>query len=242
MAERTAVPDALDDSPAPRWTGSGLGRPPAFVSAWRAEGGGKRTMDLVLGSVGLVLVSPLLVLIGAVVRMTSPGPALIRQVRLGYRRRPYLMFKFRTMYCGVDDAIHREYVSSMFDDRVEDCAENGLYKLADDPRVTRVGRFLRKSSLDELPQLINVVQGAMSLVGPRPILAYEVDLLSVRNMIRFEVLPGMTGLWQVSGRNALSMPEALELDEEYVRRRSLRFDLGILFRTIPVFLTGKGAG
>jgi lipopolysaccharide/colanic/teichoic acid biosynthesis glycosyltransferase len=202
----------------------------------------KRCFDLVVGGLALLLLSPLLVLVGIAIRLTSRGPALIRQERIGYRRRPFQMFKFRTMCCHADDAAHRAYVASMLNGDEPCRAENGVYKLVDDPRITGVGRFLRRSSLDELPQLINVVMGTMSLVGPRPMLPWEVELLGPEQMVRYEVPPGVTGLWQVSGRNALTMVQALELDREYVQRHCFRLDLAILLRTVPVVLTGRGAG
>jgi lipopolysaccharide/colanic/teichoic acid biosynthesis glycosyltransferase len=197
----------------------------------------------VIACVALLLLLPLFLAVFVAIRLTSPGAALIRQARLGRGREPFVMFKFRTMYVDGDDAIHRDYVTAMFEGRAEPPAgESGLYKLVDDPRVTPAGRFLRRSSLDELPQLINVVLGQMSLVGPRPILPWEVELLAPEDLVRFDVLPGITGLWQVSGRNALTMPQAMKLDVDYVRRQSLRLDGAILLKTIPAMLTGRGAG
>jgi lipopolysaccharide/colanic/teichoic acid biosynthesis glycosyltransferase len=203
----------------------------------------KRALDFVLSGGALLVLSPFLVIISLAIRLTSPGTALIRQERLGRGRSPFMMLKFRTMYRNVDDSVHREYIAAMFNGDAEPSSgTDGIYKLVDDPRITRVGRLLRRTSLDELPQLINVAIGDMSLVGPRPILPYEAELLEEKDAIRFDVLPGITGLWQVSGRNALTMPQALELDAEYVRRRSLGLDVRIFLKTIPVMLTGRGAG
>jgi len=197
----------------------------------------KRAIDLVLASVALVLLAPLLVAIALAVRLTSPGPALFRQERLGLHRRPFVMLKFRSMTAGADDRVHRDYVSQMLTAGQPAVAQaNGLHKLAADPRVTPLGAWLRRTSLDELPQLVNIVRGQMSLVGPRPVLAWEAELFRPEAMARFDTRPGLTGLWQVSGRSRLTMPQALALDVEYVRRQSLWLDLTILARTLPAQL------
>jgi len=214
--------------------------------AW-ARGGGtvasalsaaiKRALDLLLASVALLVLSALLAVIWLAVRLSSPGPAVFSQERLGRGEQPFTMYKFRSMATGADDAIHREYVSRMLTGEggpVE--ATNGIYKLHADPRITPLGGWLRKTSLDELPQLVNVVRGDMSLVGPRPVLAWEAKLFSPEARARFQTRPGLTGLWQVSGRNALTMQQALALDVEYVRRQSLWLDLTILARTLPAQL------
>ncbi|GAA2523196.1 sugar transferase [Winogradskya humida] len=193
----------------------------------------KRALDLLLASAGLIVLAPLLLVLWAVVRIGSPGPAVFRQERLGLHEKPFTMLKFRSMSTGANDAIHRAYVSQMLKagDRAEPTA--GLYKLEGDPRVTRLGAWLRRTSLDELPQLVNVVRGEMSLVGPRPSLAWEAELFTDEQRARFATRPGLTGLWQVSGRARLTMPQALALDVEYVRRQSLWLDLTILARTLP---------
>jgi lipopolysaccharide/colanic/teichoic acid biosynthesis glycosyltransferase len=198
----------------------------------------KRALDLTVASVALVLLSPLLAAIWLAVRLSSPGPAVFRQERLGLDERPFVMYKFRSMRTGTSDAIHRDYVSRMLtgDGGPVQANGTGLYKLERDPRVTALGAWLRKTSLDELPQLVNIVRGDMSLVGPRPVLAWEAELFSEQARARFRTRPGLTGLWQVSGRNLLTMPEALELDIEYVRRQSLWLDLTILARTVPAQL------
>jgi lipopolysaccharide/colanic/teichoic acid biosynthesis glycosyltransferase len=177
-----------------------------------------------------------------VIRLTSPGGALFQQVRVGHRQSPFVMLKFRTMYQGLDDAIHRAYVTAMLvGPSTPADAERGIYKLTRDPRVTGLGRFLRKTSLDELPQLLNVLRGEMSLVGPRPVLPWEAELFEPRHRVRFAVKPGITGLWQVTGRNALTMQQALDLDVEYVCRCTTLVDLAILIRTIPTVLFSRGA-
>jgi lipopolysaccharide/colanic/teichoic acid biosynthesis glycosyltransferase len=194
----------------------------------------KRALDVLLAALGLLVLSPLLAAIWLAVRLSSPGPAVFAQERLGLGERPFTMYKFRSMSTGAGDAIHRDYVRRMLTSGVE--ATNGIYKLHADPRITPLGGWLRKTSLDELPQLVNVVRGEMSLVGPRPVLAWEAELFSPETRARFRTRPGLTGLWQVSGRNKLTMNQALALDVEYVRRQSLWLDLTILARTVPAQL------
>jgi lipopolysaccharide/colanic/teichoic acid biosynthesis glycosyltransferase len=207
------------------------------VISSRRQDVAKRVLDVVLASVALVVLSPLLLLIAAAVRLSSPGPAIFRQERLGRGGRMFVLLKFRSMRAGVADVVHREYVTSLLSDETPTTGgRRGLFKLEDDPRVTRVGAVLRRTSLDELPQLINVVKGDMSLVGPRPVLAWEAELFDEAEKTRFLVRPGVTGLWQVSGRNRLSMRRALELDAEYVRRQRFSLDLWILWRTLPALL------
>jgi lipopolysaccharide/colanic/teichoic acid biosynthesis glycosyltransferase len=208
----------------------------------RLDEAAKRALDLALAGLGLLLFGPALIAIAVAIRLTSPGPALFQQVRVGYRQSPFVMLKFRTMYQHNDDAGHRAYVAAMLAG-VKSGADGGrgIYKLTDDPRVTPLGRLLRKTSLDELPQLVNVVRGEMSLVGPRPVLPWEAKLFESRHQLRFGVKPGITGLWQVSGRNALTMQQALDLDVEYARHRTLVLDLMTLARTIPTVLSTRGA-
>jgi lipopolysaccharide/colanic/teichoic acid biosynthesis glycosyltransferase len=193
----------------------------------------KRLLDLVLASFALVVLSPLLAALWLLVRFTSPGPAVFRQQRLGCDEHPFTLYKFRSMRTGASDAIHRDFVTKMLAEAPEAVAVNGLYKLEGDPRITPVGAWLRRTSLDELPQLVNVVRGDMSLVGPRPVLGWEAELFSEAARVRFRVRPGLTGLWQVSGRAQLTMLQALELDAQYVRRQSFWLDLSILARTVP---------
>jgi lipopolysaccharide/colanic/teichoic acid biosynthesis glycosyltransferase len=197
----------------------------------------KRCLDVLLAATALVVLSPLMIALVVAVRLTSRGPAVFRQERLGQGARPFTLLKFRTMYAGTDDAVHRTYVTQLLTNEAPAAGgSNGLFKLEADPRITPIGRWLRRTSLDELPQLVNVLRGEMSLVGPRPALAWEAELYRESDHQRFDVLPGITGLWQVSGRSRLSMREALALDAEYVRRRSLWLDLMILARTIPTVL------
>ena len=203
---------------------------------------GKRIFDVIVGSLLLCLLSPLLLIGWLLVRTTSPGGGLFRQERIGRLGHPFVMFKFRTMQADCSDDIHREYVRKLLTDEPA-CTggASGLYKLDADPRVTRIGRLLRRTSLDELPQLINVVRGDMSLVGPRPALPWEAELFTAAHLARFLAVPGVTGLWQTSGRNTLTMLEGLDLDLEYVRRQSFLLDLVILAKTVPAVFTARGA-
>ena len=203
-----------------------------------AGGLAKRCSDVVLTSLVLVPALPVLLAVWLLVRTTSSGPALFRQERVGLDGRPFVLLKFRSMYHGADERTHKEYVTRLLRGQV--VAEDGLFKLSHDDRVTPVGRFIRRFSLDELPQLLNVVRGDMSLVGPRPALPWEVEMFPPWARSRFDVRPGITGLWQVSGRNRLTMLAGLELDVEYVSRRSFAFDVMILLRTLPAVLRRGG--
>jgi exopolysaccharide biosynthesis polyprenyl glycosylphosphotransferase len=205
----------------------------------------KRAFDLVAASVGVVLISPLLVIVGIVVMLTSPGPIFFRQERVGAGGSRFRLWKFRTMHHGASDAVHRELVTKMLRGDEHSTAHvtpDGakVYKLHGDTRVTAIGRFLRRTSLDELPQLINVIRGEMSLVGPRPPLPYEVAEYEGWELERLQVRPGITGLWQVSGRSNVSYRQMCELDLEYVRQWSFWLDVTILLRTLPVVLTNAG--
>jgi lipopolysaccharide/colanic/teichoic acid biosynthesis glycosyltransferase len=202
---------------------------------------GRRLRDLVLAATALMLAGPLMAAIAILVRATSPGPILFRQTRLGQLERPFQMLKFRTMYADCDHGVHREYVTRMLNG--EDPRDGGtaLFKLQHDARITPIGRFLRRTSLDELPQLLNVLRGDMALVGPRPVLPWEVELYKPHHRERFQVKPGITGLWQVRGRSRLSWSQALELDVEYVRRQGIALDLWILVMTLPAVLRAGGA-
>lgn len=193
---------------------------------------GKRTLDLVGSLLLLVLTTPLFLIICVAIACTSRGPLFFRQARAGRAGAPFTMLKFRTMRSGAE--VERAALAALNE------TDGHLFKLRDDPRITRAGRVLRRLSLDELPQVLNVLKGDMSLVGPRPLpmgdSGYEGPARG-----RLEVLPGMTGLWQVSGRSDLSWDEMVELDLHYVRHQSLRLDLLILARTLPAVLTARGA-
>jgi lipopolysaccharide/colanic/teichoic acid biosynthesis glycosyltransferase len=222
--------------------GGGQGGGSALAAGAPRSGIAKRVFDLGLGSLCLVLLSPLLAIVALLVRLTTPGPALFRQVRIGRDARRFTLYKFRTMYDGSPSDVHRDYVHKLLtDDQPPAGGRRGLYKLEDDPRVTPIGRLLRRTSIDELPQLINVIRGEMSLVGPRPVLPWEAELIMRSHAQRFSVAPGLTGLWQVSGRSSLTMRQALDLDVAYVERQSFLLDFGILLKTLPVVLSTDGA-
>jgi lipopolysaccharide/colanic/teichoic acid biosynthesis glycosyltransferase len=199
----------------------------------------RRAVDLAVVVVALLVLMIPMLLIAMAIRLGSPGPAFYRQQRIGRGGRPFTMYKFRTMRVGGSDAQHRELIAREL--RGEDTSVNGSWKIDCDPRVTRVGSFLRRTSIDELPQLINVLRGQMSLVGPRPCLDWEAEMFPPRFAERFDVPPGLTGLWQVSGRSTMGTLEMLELDLAYVRGWSFWSDLGILLRTVPALLRGHGA-
>lgn len=216
-----------------------------------APGGGisyvrrKRMMDVILAGLALCAAAPLLFAAAAAVRMTSEGPAIFRQTRIGAGEVPFILLKLRTMQVDCDDREHRAMnmreILGLNPPQGDVSAAD--YKLdRRDPRITTVGRVLRRFSIDELPQLINVLKGEMSLVGPRPSLPWEVELYTPEQRRRHVCQPGITGLWQVSGRNSLSMPEMLALDLIYVNTRSMRLDLSILLRTpLAVFASARQA-
>lgn len=190
----------------------------------------KRVADFLLALAILAGLMPVLLLVALLIKLDSPGPVFFRQVRLGRAAEPFMMLKFRSMYADSSSGRHQAYIEWLAH-RGEDERTEGLNKLIDDPRVTRVGKILRSASMDELPQLLNVVAGQMSIVGPRPALDYELVHYSPEHFDRFLVSPGLTGLWQVSGRSRLGFLEMLDLDAEYARSAKLLVDLRILLRT-----------
>jgi lipopolysaccharide/colanic/teichoic acid biosynthesis glycosyltransferase len=200
-----------------------------------------RVLDLVGAVSLLLLLSPLLLVLAIVVKLDSPGPVIFRQRRLGRSLEPFTVVKFRTMSEGAEASPHQAHVEAMIATGANGSGARPMTKLEEDDRVTRVGSLLRRSSLDELPQLWNVVRGEMSLVGPRPPIQYEVDRYPKQAFRRFAVRPGITGLWQVSGRSLLTFEEMISLDAEYVEKRSLALNLKILLLTLPTVLHGKGA-
>ena len=204
----------------------------------------KRGMDL-LGSLTLfVILSPLLLMIVGLVKLSSPGPVLFRQIRIGQMMKPFMICKFRTMYANADHGIHHNYVSWFITSsgKGQEQDKNKIFKLTNDPRITPIGHFLRKTSLDELPQLWNVLVGEMSLVGPRPPLWYELQQYKPWHRHRvLEAKPGVTGLWQVSGRSRTTFDEMVRLDLRYARKRSLWTDIKILLATPMAVISGKGA-
>jgi exopolysaccharide biosynthesis polyprenyl glycosylphosphotransferase len=212
---------------------------PPVRSSWAARST-KRAIDLVTSAILLALLAPFFLWIAWRIRRDSPGPVFFRQERLGKGMRPFMLLKFRTMVVDADDAPHREYVESIMDVRAAPTASN-LYKLDRPESTTKVGSWLRRTSLDELPQLINVVRGEMSLVGPRPCIAYETHMFEPHHFDRFDVPAGMTGLWQVSARANATFREALDLDAAYARNWSLGLDFHLLARTPAAIFLGKGA-
>ena len=198
-----------------------------------------RVLDICVAVTALAFFAPLMLLIALAIKMTSAGPVLFTQPRVGLGRQTFDFYKFRTMRPGVDDSAHRALVASQL--RGESTCNGGSWKLHADPRITPVGHLLRRTSLDELPQLFNVLRGEMAVVGPRPCLEWEAEMFPRSFDDRFAILPGLTGLWQVSGRSRLGTLDMLRLDVEYARRKSLHGDVAILARTVPVLLRGDGA-
>lgn len=204
----------------------------------------KRAFDIAAAAVLLLLLAPVMLACAIAVALESSGPVLFRQQRVGERGRPFMMLKFRSMYANVDAAPHRDYALAFIQGKAETYTSSDgttLFKLVRDPRVTRVGKWLRRTSLDELPQLFNVLKGEMSLVGPRPPLDYETAQYKPSHMQRLAVKPGITGLWQVSGRSSTTFEEMVRLDCAYIERQSLLLDLRILVLTIPVVFARRTA-
>jgi lipopolysaccharide/colanic/teichoic acid biosynthesis glycosyltransferase len=230
-------------APIPPWQGPPASsttrctRPTPSAPGWQRHA--TRVLDILVAGAVLLLTAVILPPIAVWIRLDSPGPALLRQERVGKDHRPFTMLKFRSMYVGGDDSAHRRLIEAEL--RGERTATGGSTKLHGDPRVTRAGRFLRRTSLDEIPQLINVVRGDMSLVGPRPCLTWEAAMFPIEYAERFSVLPGLTGLWQVHGRSTVGTLEMLQMDLDYVQRRGLPLYLAILLRTVPSMVRGGGA-
>jgi lipopolysaccharide/colanic/teichoic acid biosynthesis glycosyltransferase len=220
---------------APRVSVSELQRPSLISSLPTGAyvGWGKRLLDVAVSLVAGVLVLPLVPFIALAVRLDAPGPLLYRSVRLGRHGRPFVFYKFRSMVVGAHESAR--YVRHLNE------IEGPVFKCARDPRVTRVGRFLRRTSIDELPQLLNVLRGDMTLVGPRPPIPEEVEAYEPWQRLRLEVKPGLTCLWQISGRSKLGFEEWMRLDIQYIQNMSLHTDVKILMRTIPAVVSREGA-
>ncbi len=215
------------------------------VPPYRFRRGVKRVLDIAGALVAIILFMPLMLAAAAAIKLTSPGPVLFKQNRLGWRGKRFSCCKFRSMYCDSDDRTHREFVTNYIQGRLEKVnqgeGKTPFYKMKNDPRITPVGRILRKLSLDELPQLFNVLKGDMSLVGPRPPLAYEVEKYEPWHVRRIlEAKPGVTGLWQVNGRNQTTFEEMVRLDLRYARTWSLWLDFKILVKTCREILHPRG--
>jgi len=203
-------------------------------------------IDIVGSTVALIVSAPLLLVIALAIKLTSRGPVLFRQQRIGQHGKRFTFLKFRSMYIGNDSSVHEEYVKKLIAGQAERKPSNangdGVYKLTSDKRVTRVGAFLRRTSLDELPQFLNVLKGDMSLVGPRPAIPYEVAAYQTWHRRRvLQVKPGITGLWQVNGRSRVTFDEMVRLDLRYAKAWSLWMDIHILLRTPRAVLLGEGA-
>lgn len=212
----------------------------------RVANGLKRVMDVAGSALGLLLFAPLFLAIAVAIKLTSRGPVFFRQRRVGQHGVPFVFLKFRSMFSGNDASTHKEYVQKLIAGKAErhpsNVASGGVFKLTKDPRITRVGAFLRRTSLDELPQFINVLRGQMSLVGPRPPIPYEVEAYDLWHRSRLlEAKPGITGLWQVSGRSRVTFDEMVRLDLRYARTWSPWADVKILARTPVAVVFGDGA-
>jgi lipopolysaccharide/colanic/teichoic acid biosynthesis glycosyltransferase len=217
----------------------------------------KRTMDLALAIVLLIVTIPVFVIVALAIRFDTGGPVIFPQERIRGRRRgraetwtvePFTLYKFRTMVVDADSRLHREYITAYIRDDVDRLSalrperrDGESFRPEHDPRVTRVGRVLRKLSLDELPQLWNVLKGDMGLVGPRPPLQYETELYSPRDFLRLATPQGITGWAQVKGRCSVGFQDLIDRDLEYIEHQSLRFDLKVLLMTVPAVLSRKGA-
>lgn len=221
---------------------------------------GKRVFDLFVVIFSLVFLLPLMAFISLLVKLDSPGPAIFKQQRVTAKRRirngevlweevPFTMYKFRTMRADAKSTLHRQFIEAYIAGDEARMAELQLarenseakYKIDKDPRITRVGQFLRKTSIDELPQLWNVLVGDMSLVGPRPPIPYEVELYLYHHHERLRTIPGITGWWQVKGRSATSFEEMVRMDVEYIRNQSILLDLKIILMTVLAVINGRGA-
>jgi lipopolysaccharide/colanic/teichoic acid biosynthesis glycosyltransferase len=205
----------------------------------------KRASDVMGSAMALLFLSPVLLVIALAIKLSSPGPVLFRQKRIGQYGVPFTCLKFRSMYTGNDPRIHMDYVKKLISGNASPGASGAkakVYKITTDPRLTRVGRILRKTSLDELPQFLNVLRGDMSMVGPRPPIPYELEVYDTWHRRRLlEVQPGITGLWQVSGRSRVPFDDMVRLDLRYATAWSLWLDLKILLRTPQAVLSGDGA-
>ena len=189
-------------------------------------------VDIILSSIALLILAPLFLVVSGLIKILSPGPVFFKQKRIGYKGKDFTMFKFRTMKVNNNDTVHKEYAKQFIK------SDQKLVKLdnKNDKRIIPGGRFLRKACIDELPQLINVLRGEMSIVGPRPPIPYEVDEYNYWHIKRFDVMPGLTGLWQVSGKQKLTFSQMIRMDIRYRNKLSFLFDLFIIIKTIPTIL------
>jgi lipopolysaccharide/colanic/teichoic acid biosynthesis glycosyltransferase len=194
----------------------------------------KRAIDIIAAFIGMVFLIPLFIVVAILIKIEDPrGPVFFHQVRIGKNETPFRMYKFRSMVSNAEELL----VGLLSQNEID----GAMFKMKEDPRITKVGKFIRKTSIDELPQLWNVIRGDMSIVGPRPPLSREVAEYTSYDKLRLKAMPGCTGLWQVSGRNELSFAEMVELDLAYIERRSMLFDLKIIFKTVKVLFGSKDA-
>ena len=205
----------------------------------------KRVLDVIAACVGLILAAPFAAVIAILIKLSSPGPVLFRQMRIGKDGKQFMFYKFRSMRMNCDDSMHREYIKLFIQGNEEGLMKyqkgKKIYKITGDDRVTLIGKLLRRTSLDELPQLINVFRGDMSMVGPRPHLGYEVELYQDWHRRRLEGLPGITGWWQIHGRSRVTFDQSVKMDVWYLEHQSLILDLRIMLRTITKATVGRGA-
>jgi lipopolysaccharide/colanic/teichoic acid biosynthesis glycosyltransferase len=202
----------------------------------------KRICDVVFT---LLIMIPLLLVIGGIallIRLDSKGPIFFRQKRLGLNGREFTLLKFRSMYVDSNDTLHREAIKQYMNGHKlnGNSGQDSPYKLVDDPRITKIGHFIRRTSIDELPQFFNVLRGEMSLVGPRPPLPYEAECYSERDWLRLAGKPGLTGYWQVYGRSRVDFQTMVEMDIAYLQRQSIREDLKLILRTPLIMISGRG--
>jgi len=217
----------------------------------------KRVLDIFISIIALIVLIPVIALAAIMIKLDSPGPIIFTQERVGSRRRIYnhrtywqkvtfRCYKFRTMVSNADPSLHKSYIKALINNDCQGMSElqgenTNIRKLAHDPRITRIGKFLRKCSIDEIPQFINVIKGEMSLVGPRPAIHYEVDMYKPWHYRRLETQPGITGLWQVTARSTASFDEMINIDIQYIKQQSFWLDLLIILKTPLAVLSCKGA-
>jgi len=205
----------------------------------------KRAVDIVGSIIGILLLAPVMLMTALIIKVTSPGPVIFSQIRLGKKGIPFKFYKFRSMHVDMDDKIHREYIQNFINGHHakinQGDAKEPFYKMKADPRITRIGRFIRKTSIDEIPQFFNVLKGDMSLVGPRPPLSYEAEKYQSWHLRRIvDMKPGITGLWQIAGRSFTEWDDSVRLDIRYIQNWSLIMDLKILFKTVETVLWCRG--
>jgi lipopolysaccharide/colanic/teichoic acid biosynthesis glycosyltransferase len=201
----------------------------------------KRVLDILFSLLVMIPICLVVAIVAVCIRFETPGPIFYRQKRLGLNGHEFMMLKFRSMYINNDDSVHRQAIARFMDGhKLNEGKEDISYKKNDDPRITKVGRFIRKTSIDELPQFFNVLRGDMTLVGPRPPLLYEIERYEQRDWLRLAGKPGLTGIWQVYGRSRVSFKEMVEMDIQYLQQQSHLLDLKLICLTLPVMLFGRG--